>query len=178
VAAFRADLEHAAREALMQPDQVLSSQITDLVPVQQDAVRVLVVDDDPVFVRLAVRAARIAFVDTQVAVSRAKSGPAAVENARRWLPQLVLLDYRLPDMDGVEVLSRIRALPGGQGVAVIVISGAVGEDARWRFSVLGVRHFVNKPVEFSELVDNVVSLAQRRGWVPMDRADHPTLEFS
>ncbi len=178
VAAFRADIEHAAREALSQPDPILSSQITELVPVEQDAIRVLVVDDDPVFVRLAARAARIAFVDTQVAVSRAKNGPAALANARRWLPQLVLLDYRLPDMDGAEVLSRIRSLAGGEVVAVIVISGSVGEDTRWRFSVLGVRHFLPKPVEFGDLVESIVQLAQRRGWIPLDRADHPTLTMT
>jgi serine/threonine-protein kinase len=177
VAAFRADLEHAGREALSLPAPIESSQITDLVPVEQDAIRILVVDDDPVFVRLAVRAARIAFVDQQVAVSRAKSGTAAIENARRWLPQLILLDYQMPEMDGVEVLSRIRALSGGDGVAVIVISGAVGEDARWRFSVLGVRHFLSKPVEFPEMVDTIVQLGQKRGWIPIDRSDHPTIEF-
>ncbi len=177
VAAFRADLEHAGRDALAQPEPILASQNIELVPVKQDAIRVLVVDDDPVFVRLAVRAAQIAFADVQVAVSRAKTGPAAVENARRWLPQLVLLDYQLPDMDGSEVLARIRSLSGGEGVAVIVISGAVGDDdTRWRFSVLGVRHFLAKPVEFPELVASILHLARRRGWVPLERAEHPTLD--
>jgi eukaryotic-like serine/threonine-protein kinase len=174
--AFRADLEAAGRSALAQPEPILSSQVTELVPVKDDALRVLVVDDDPVFVRIAVRAAQIAFADVQVAVSRAKSGPAAIENARRWLPQLVLLDYRLPEMDGAEVLSRIRSLQGGEGVAVIVISGAVGDDTRWRFAVLGVRHFLPKPIEFPDLVTTIVQLGRRRGWIPLERSEHETIE--
>jgi CheY-like chemotaxis protein len=175
VAAFRADLESAGREALAQPEPILASQVTELVPVKDDAIRVLVVDDDPVFSRLAARAARIAFVDVQVAVSRAKSGLAAVDNARRWLPQLVLLDYRLPEMDGADVLSRLRSLQGGQGVAVIVISGEVGDDTRWRFSVLGVRHFLPKPVEFTDLVATIVQLGRKRGWIPLEGSEHPTI---
>lgn len=175
VAALRADLEHAGREALAQPEPILASQVTELVPVEKDAIRVLVVDDDPVFVRLAARAAQIAFVDVKVAVSRAKSGPAAVENARRWMPQLILLDYQLPELDGAEVLSRIRSLSGGEGVAVVVISGAAADDdTRWRFSVLGVRHFLPKPVAFPDLVASIVQLGRRRGWIPLGGAESPS----
>lgn len=178
IAAFRAELEHAGRNAFAQPEPILSSQVTELAPMEHDAVRVLVVDDDPVFARIAARAAQIAFADTRVAVSRAKSGPAAVDNARRWMPQLILLDYRLPEMDGVEVLSRVRALPGGESVAVVVISGDVGEDARWRFSVLGVRQFLSKPLDFAELAQTIVRLGRRRGWIPLEGSERPTITRS
>ena len=125
------------------------------------------------FARVAARCARIAFADIKVAVSRARTGVAAVRNVERRLPQLVLLDYNLPELDGVEVLSRIRALPGGDSVSVIVMSGAIEERERWRFSVLGVRDFVHKPVEFSEFVMRIVQKGRQRGWLPRE-ADRVT----
>ena len=169
-AAFRAALEHATRaEPHPEPRQEdLAESSSTPTDASDDAIRILVVDDDPVFGRLARRAARIAFADVHVEVSRATSGPAAVENATRSLPQLMLLDYNLPELDGVEVLSRIRALPKGQTISVIVLSGDVSGELRWRFSALGVKRYMEKPVSFQGLVDVILGRATERGWLPHD----------
>ena len=168
-AAFRAALEHVSRK-----DQDLS-QVVDLTPTEEDAIRILVVDDDPVFARLASRAAQVAFAGVRVAVSRAKTGEAAVENAKRWPPQLLLLDYRLPGIDGVEVLSRIRGLPKGSDVCVVVMSGDGADSLRWRFSSLGVGRYLEKPVSFTELVESIVEHARLGGWVPRADAGRVTI---
>jgi serine/threonine-protein kinase len=133
--------------------------------------RVLVVDDDPVAVKLVSRAAQIAFAGGDVAVSRARTGPDAIANAERAMPALLVLDYHLPGLDGVEVLSRIRTLPGGDRVAVLVASGTVGASERWRFSILGVHDFIDKPFEFVHMVDRIASVARRRGWVVGESSD-------
>jgi serine/threonine-protein kinase len=134
-------------------------------PLPLAARRVLVVEDDPVAVKLLSRAAQVAFADADVAVSRARTGPDAVANAERATPSLVVLDYHLPGIDGVEVLSRIRAMPGGDRVAVIVASGTVGASERWRFSILGVQDFIDKPLDFAHTVDRIAAIGRRRGWI-------------
>jgi CheY-like chemotaxis protein len=136
-----------------------------LPPLDVSAVRVLVVEDDPVAVRVVTRAAQVAFAGADVAVARARTGPDAVANAERATPALVVLDYHLPGIDGVEVLSRIRAMPGGDRVAVLVASGNVGASERWRFSILGVQDFLDKPLDFATLTQRIVQIARRRGWL-------------
>ncbi|MCA9610985.1 MAG: protein kinase [Myxococcales bacterium] len=159
--AFAAALERVE----VTEEEVADADVSQLIPLRRGAIRILVVDDDPVFGRVAKRAAMVAFADAEVEVSRAKNGAAAVRNSERVIPQLLLLDYMLPGMDGVEVLSRIRALPGGESVSVVVMSGSVDEQQRWRFSSLGVHDFLEKPVEFSSLVETIVKKGRERGWL-------------
>ncbi|MFJ4159321.1 response regulator [Microbacterium testaceum] len=85
-----------------------------------DPVRVLVVDDDA-----AARALHGRFVDETPGfrvIGSAATGIAAVERARQDV-DLVLLDMRLPDISGVEVLHRLRTL-GAEGLDVLVISSS------------------------------------------------------
>ncbi len=165
-AAFRAGLETARADA----EGLAPAGLTVLLPAEADALRILVVDDDPVFARLAKRAAQIAFADTLVSMARADTGEDAVANAAKRMPQLLLLDYHLPGMNGAEALSRIRSLPGGESVAVIVLSGAIGADDWWRFSSLGVASHVQKPADFGALVAAIRQKARARGWIaPVDR---------
>lgn len=130
----------------------------------EDGLRILVVDDDPAFARLAARAVQIAFAGSHASVSRVTSGEAALANAARKRPDVIVLDYVLPDIDGVEVLSRIRARDDGFHPEVLVISGALARGEQWRFSILGVRDFLAKPVEFPSLVTAVHDIGERRGW--------------
>ncbi len=138
------------------------------------SLRVLVVDDDPVFVRLLSRCVQVAFADVHVAIARASSGAAALANAERARPDLLILDYLLPDTNGVDVLSRVRALGEGSHPEVIVASGAVGSGERWRFDILGVSEVVPKPFEFAKLVEVIRCVASRRGWVrPLQPLEAP-----
>lgn len=134
-------------------------------PVATERVRVLVVDDDPDFLRFATRAVQLAFFGAPVEVSMAKGGERALESAQRAPPHLVLLDFDMPGLDGLATLSRLRGLRHGEAMRVIVISGRATEDARWKFAVLGVRNFVHKPVQLPELVTRIQEIAQRSGWL-------------
>ena len=127
-------------------------------------INILVVDDDPVFAKIAARCARVALSQAHVTVSRASNGERALAKAARRRPDLVVLDYLLPDMNGVEILSRLRAMPGGSHPEVVVASSSVGEDEQWRFGILGVRDFIRKPIDFTELVERLHAAAQRRAW--------------
>lgn len=127
--------------------------------------RILVVDDDPLFGRLAARCAQIAFAGTPVSVARAGSAAAALQSAQRRRPDQVILDYQLPDMDGVDLLSHLREVRHGGHTRVVVASAGVAQDARWRFGILGVEDFVDKPVELSALVALITSVGREHGWI-------------
>jgi serine/threonine-protein kinase len=134
--------------------------------------RVLVVDDDPMFRRIARRAAELATRDRVVDVVEANSGIRALTACVERSPDIVLLDYDMPGPNGIATLSEMRALPGASRTAVLVVSSSVGAIERWRFSVLGVKDFLDKPVEFSVLVRAIERIAElaERDTNPDDRA--------
>jgi len=116
---------------------------------------VLVVDDDRIFCKIAAQAVQLAFFryrkDLRVVVKGAASGQEAIDRAVQEPPDLILLDFQMPGLDGVDTLARLRALPGGDEARVVVISGRVNSSDRWRFAVLGVHDFVKKPIDFRRL---------------------------
>jgi serine/threonine-protein kinase len=126
--------------------------------------RALVVDDNPIFRRFTAQATQLALFrhdkDLRVLVEGAASGEEAITRATITPPDLVLLDFDMPGLDGVDTLSQLRALPGGGRARVVVVSGRVGPADRWRFAVLGVSHFVSKPIDFRQLVDRIVAIAK------------------
>ncbi|MDI3288932.1 protein kinase [Polyangium sp. 15x6] len=127
-------------------------------------IRVLAVDDDPAFGKFAAKAAELALKGRAVRIRVARSGQDALEAAREEPPDLVLLDLDMPDLDGVDTLSHLRALPRGDHARVVVLSGRVGPQERWKFAVLGVREFVAKPIDLRRLVDTIDGIVERAGW--------------
>ncbi|MFO0661622.1 MAG: serine/threonine-protein kinase, partial [Polyangiaceae bacterium] len=132
-------------------------------PSIEGATRILVVDDDPVFRRIAGRAAQLAFAGASVVIDTASSGNEALQKAANQAPELVLLDFTMPGLDGIATLSRLRALPSAARARVIVISGTVGDIERWQFSVLGVREFFAKLDGLNALVELIAKVADEMG---------------
>ncbi|HEY2513932.1 MAG TPA: hypothetical protein VGI39_23855, partial [Polyangiaceae bacterium] len=64
----------------------------------------------------------------------------------------------------VETLSRIRTLPRAGRARVVVISGHAGQLERWRLRLLGVRDFVEKPIDLPALLGKVSAIAMDVGW--------------
>lgn len=125
--------------------------------------RVLIVDDDPMFRLFATRAVKLAFGARPVQVDVAGSGVEALMSALHQAPSLVLLDYDMPKLDGINTLSRLRRLPGGLEARILVVSARARDQERWRFSVLGVHDFLAKPVELQELSDTIARIAKQAG---------------
>ncbi|MCK6529254.1 response regulator [Myxococcota bacterium] len=93
----------------------------------------------------------------------AYQGPEAVQLFLQTRPQAIVLDLMLPYMNGVQVLERIRRLPGGAGIPVVAIS-AVYQDARVferELQRLGVRDFLAKPFSLFVLADRLDSFLDR-----------------
>jgi serine/threonine protein kinase/CheY-like chemotaxis protein len=168
-AAFAARLAAIGRDVAREmPEARISELPPNEARVAGDMPRVLVIEDEPVFARLATRCAQLAFGGVPIDVVTVGTGPEAVASARRRVPQLVLLDYDLPELNGVEVLSRIRALSGGEDTDVLVVSAEAGATERWRFGILGVREFIEKPVDIEALVTRIRDVGGRRGLIQRD----------
>lgn len=133
--------------------------LPSLGPAEGRQLRVLIVDDDPMFRRIARRAARLATRDKHVEVIEATSGIRALTACVERPPDLVILDYDMPGPNGIATLSEMRALPGAARAAVLVVSSSVGDIERWRFSVLGVKDFLDKPVHFEVFVRTIARIA-------------------
>jgi len=149
----------------------------DAVPsssLEQDVLRVLVVDADAEFSRSVSQAVHLAFFqhrkDLRVHVSAAPTAAAAILLAAANPPDLVLIDYDLPGLDGGATLSHLRALPRGQRARVVVMSAHIEPSDRWRFEVLGIQDFVRKPAPFLVLVESLKPVAARMGPARSDAA--------
>jgi DNA-binding response OmpR family regulator len=108
---------------------------------------ILIVDDDADTVRMLSTGISI-FGFTCVP---AFSGLEAVKlfESRRF--DAVVLDLMLPDIDGYEVARRLRAIPGANGVPIVVVSATADADAGDRSLQAGASHFFRKPVNLRSL---------------------------
>lgn len=90
-------------------------------------------------------------------------------------PDLVLLDYMMPQIDGLEVIRRLRAISGRAQVPIVMVTADTESDVRHRALELGAQDFLNKPVDKIELrarVRNLLALrktqrqlADRAAWL-------------
>ena len=82
----------------------------------------------------------------------AHDGPSAIEAARDYRPDFVLLDIGLPGMDGYEVARRLREDEWCKDAVIIAISGYGQEEDRRRSKEAGFDHHLVKPIDHEALV--------------------------
>jgi two-component system OmpR family response regulator len=117
--------------------------------------RVLVVDDEPAIAELLTTA--LSFVGFQV--QSAKSGREAVSLAGSFAPELIILDVMLPDLDGFEVLRRLRER--GNLVPVIFLTARDDHDDKMRGFRHGGDDYLTKPFSLEELVARSRAILRR-----------------
>jgi two-component system KDP operon response regulator KdpE len=116
--------------------------------------RILVVDDEERMVRFI----RLNLEHDGFRVSEAYNGTQALNRIRSNLPDLVLLDVMLPDIDGFEVLRIIREV---STIPVIMLTAKGEEDDRVRGLELGADDYITKPFSPRELVSRVRAVLRR-----------------
>ena len=118
---------------------------------------ILLVEDDPDHEALAIRALRKANVANEIQV--AHDGIEALEYLRvaatgaKPLPQLVLLDLKLPKVDGLEILRRIRSADKTALLPVVILTSSDEERDIVSSYRLGVNSYIRKPVNFTDFAE-------------------------
>lgn len=118
--------------------------------------RILVVDDEEQVRELLGRFLREKGYD----VALAADGEEALELAERWNPQVILLDVRMPDLDGIEVCVRLRSNEKTRLIPVIVVTG-FDDNAVDAFDA-GADDFVGKPFHLAEIALRVGAMLRVR----------------
>ncbi len=111
------------------------------------ACRVLVVDDN---IDCALSLAML-LEDAAHDVRTAHDGPAALEAALAFRPDVVLLDIGLPALDGFEVAKAIRKDPAFADMVLVAVTGYGGDTDRERSRDAGFNHHLIKPTDFTEV---------------------------
>jgi CheY-like chemotaxis protein len=113
---------------------------------------ILLVEDNPSDIKLTQRAFAKSKLANQLIV--AEDGQAALDyllgDQTRELPAVVLLDLKLPRLDGLEVLKRIRADPRTHFLPVVIVTTSREEQDLVESYSLGANSYVRKPVSFAE----------------------------
>lgn len=123
-------------------------------------IRVLVVDDNALNLTIIK-----GILEEYYILDFARSGAEALSVANRVLPDIILLDIMMPDMDGYEVLERIKKVPAFSKTKIILISAFVNLESRLKGYQLGAHDFIGKPFDDEELkakIDIFSELAHTR----------------
>ena len=117
--------------------------------------KILVVDDDPEIVELFVD---VLERDGRFEVKTANTGYDAGILTQEFGPDLIILDYMLPDINGNVVCQTIRKNPSFQHMKIIIVSGVVNQDEINDLLKSGADEFVKKPFNIEKLVEQIGEL--------------------
>ena len=103
-------------------------------------------------------------------VQLATNGAEAVQKFGEWRPHVILMDFRMPVMDGHEAIRRIRAMDGGADPTIIAVTASAMDDNRQELMEIGADDFIGKPFREAELFQKI----QTHAGVEYQYAEDPT----
>ena len=109
--------------------------------------RILIVDDKEENLRVAVDLLSIVGFET----NEATNGEEAILKFKEWKPDLILMDMRMPVMDGYEAIRRIRTTREGKKTPIVAITASTFEGDRERIEILNLQGYIRKPFRENEL---------------------------
>ena len=95
-------------------------------------------------------------------VLQARSGPEGLLTACGALPDLVIMDLALPEMDGIEVARRIRETAGLSHVPIFIVSAYLTPEVQAEIRAAGCAEMFSKPCDFDSLLETIrITLGER-----------------
>lgn len=115
---------------------------------------VLVADDEPEMMRFL-----CSQLQHRYDIYRARDGAEALEKAKERRYHLILLDYMMPHLDGIEVTRLLREMPSHRAVPVVILTARADEESKFEALDAGATDFLTKPFSSTELVARCRNLA-------------------
>jgi two-component system sensor histidine kinase/response regulator len=112
---------------------------------------ILVVDDQPINVQLLKRKLE----REGIRVTAAYNGLEALDLTKKVMPDLILLDVMMPDMDGIEVCQRLQADESTRGIPVIFITARTTKESKLEGLGVGAVDYITKPIDLDETLARV-----------------------
>ena len=134
----------------------------------KDKVRILVVDDEPQYVWTI----QVSMEAKGYEVLVAEDGQTAIECIINEDPDIVILDVKMPGLDGYEVCRRVREF---STVPIIMLTGLAGSANRIRGLDVGADHYMTKPFSLAELLARMQAVLRR---VEISKMRRPPFHFS
>ena len=125
--------------------------------------KILVVEDQADYLELL----RSYFKDEGFAIATAKNGVDALRKARSLVPDLILLDVMLPEMNGFDVCETLRKDDVTATIPVLMLTGLCSQLARGAGIDAGATDFVTKPVTPEEIVSRVKEMLLKQPGAPV-----------
>jgi len=126
--------------------------------IESNKISVLVVDDEPEILEIFVDALK---GDGRFDVATAKTGFEAGMLADKLQPDVVILDFKLPDIDGNVVCKTIRQNPDLADIKILIISGVASPSEIEMLMHAGADDYIRKPFNIANVVDKIVKLVRR-----------------
>ena len=96
-------------------------------------------------------------------VKVASNGKEGVDWAKTLLPDLIVMDLRLPGLDGWEATRRLKSQPETKHIPVIVVTADISKESRDKAFAAGCDEFETKPVQFEKLVKKIRAFLKQPG---------------
>ena len=131
---------------------------------------VLVVDD----VSMNRKLLREMFLDTPISILEAENGEEALEQARHHQPALILMDIRMPVLDGYEATRILKDDPVLRLIPVIALTASVMDHEKQRIQLSGFDGYMTKPVKTEQLVNELARFLPVMDTLPTEAVDWPS----
>lgn len=119
--------------------------------------KILIIDDEWT-IQLALQARLSAH---GFSVQLASDGPSGLLAAQQYQPDVILLDLRMPDMDGFEVLRRLRSASETSSIPVIILTANIQDSVKQQARSAGAARFLTKPFESKDIINAILAATSK-----------------
>lgn len=129
--------------------------------IKRDRLKILIVDDEPDIPELL----KLSLISEPYDFLVAHNGEEAIDLTLKELPDLILLDIMMPDMDGYEVVEHLKKSKSASTIPVIMVSAKTAIEDKVKGMELGIDDYISKPFDKREVKARIKMVMRRLGWV-------------